>query len=283
MELTKKIETYEDAIMKRAWEIFAREGLKLLGITKKVKDSGKTELVSLDINYLYLDYTYLMEDDSYAHFEFQTTNNNTSDLKRFRAYEATLSHQTGKDVITYVIYSGGIKKPNSVLKTGINTYAVQALSLANLDGDEILEAIHKKISSGISLTDEDAISVIFLPLMSGTYSVKERILASIRAAEHFEKSAQINLESMAYAFALKFLDEQDLNEVKEELKMTVLGKMLMEDGRAEGEARGKVMTEAKVVLRSIAKGFDNETIAELTGLSVAEIEEYRIISQGELA
>ena len=44
------------------------------------------------------------------HFEFQTTNKGAADLRRFRAYEALLSLQTGKDVITYVVYSGDIKE-----------------------------------------------------------------------------------------------------------------------------------------------------------------------------
>ncbi|HBJ2608592.1 TPA: hypothetical protein LA750_000497 [Clostridium botulinum] len=43
-----------------------------------------------------------MEDDTFIHFEFQTTNKGKTDLRRFRVYEALLSHQTGKDVVTYV-------------------------------------------------------------------------------------------------------------------------------------------------------------------------------------
>lgn len=50
-----------------------------------------------------------MEDDTFIHFEFQTTDKGVIDLRRFRAYESLLSHQTGKDVVTYVIYSGNIK------------------------------------------------------------------------------------------------------------------------------------------------------------------------------
>ncbi|WP_330409807.1 hypothetical protein [Romboutsia maritimum] len=79
---------YEDFIMKRAMDIFAEEGLKFFGIDKKVKISGPTELVVLDSKNMYMDYTFLMEDDSYIHFEFQTTNKGVEDLMRFRTYEA---------------------------------------------------------------------------------------------------------------------------------------------------------------------------------------------------
>ena len=91
---------YEDFIMKRAMDIFAEEGLKFFGIDKKVKDNGPTELVVLESKNMYMDYTFLMEDDSYIHFEFQTTDKGIDDLMRFRTYEALLNHQTKKEVIT---------------------------------------------------------------------------------------------------------------------------------------------------------------------------------------
>ena len=72
-------------------DVFAEDGLKFFGIDKKVKELGPTELVVLESKNLHMDYTFLMEDDTYIHFEFQTTNKNISDLRRFRAYEALLA------------------------------------------------------------------------------------------------------------------------------------------------------------------------------------------------
>lgn len=105
-----KSTNYEDLIIKRAMDLFAEEGLKFFGINKKVKELGPTELVVLETKNMFMDYTFLMEDDTFIHFEFQTTNKGKVDLRRFRAYEALLSHQTGKDAVTYVVYSGNIKK-----------------------------------------------------------------------------------------------------------------------------------------------------------------------------
>lgn len=115
-----KITNYEDMIMKRAMDIFVEEGLKFFGIDKKVKESESTEIVVLKAKNMFMDYTFLMEDDTYVHFEFQTTNKGISDLRRFRAYEALLSLQTGKDVTTYVVYFGDIKNPLSGYECGIN-------------------------------------------------------------------------------------------------------------------------------------------------------------------
>lgn len=62
-----------------------------------------------------MDYTFLMEDDTYIHVEFQTTDKEKDDLRRFRVYESLLSFQTGKDVVIYVVYSNRIQNVEAVL------------------------------------------------------------------------------------------------------------------------------------------------------------------------
>nr|DAD54383.1 TPA_exp: hypothetical protein CAETHG_RS19495 [Clostridium autoethanogenum DSM 10061] len=67
-------------------------GQKFFGINKTVKELGPTELVVLETKNMFMDYTFLMEDDTFIHFEFQTTNEGKADLRRFRAYKSMLSH-----------------------------------------------------------------------------------------------------------------------------------------------------------------------------------------------
>jgi hypothetical protein len=98
-----------------------------------------------------MDYTFLMEDDSYIHFEFQTTDKELDDLMRFRTYEALLNHQTKKDVTTYVVYSGDIRTPISEYNCGIDTYKVNAISIVNEDGDKVFDEIIKKLSKGYDI------------------------------------------------------------------------------------------------------------------------------------
>ena len=234
-----RITNYEDLIMKRAMDVFAEDGLKFFGIDKKVKELGPTELVVLESKNLHMDYTFLMEDDTYIHFEFQTTNKNISDLRRFRAYEALLSHQTGKDVVTYVIYSSNIINVNDTLETGINKFKVNTISMASKNGDDVFKNVSDKISKGISLSKDDIISLSFSPIMGGQVSI-------------------------IYAFANKFLSGKDLERVKEELKVTELGKSLIDEGKKE-----KAIEIAK---KAILKGMDNETIQDLTDLSIEDIE-----------
>jgi hypothetical protein len=259
---------YEDLIMKRAMYLFAEEGLKFFGIDKKVKELEPTELVVLETKNLFMDYTFLMEDDTFIHFEFQTTNKGKIDLRRFRAYEALLSHQTGKDVFTYVVYSGNIKNPEDTLKTGISEFRVNSISMANKDGDKIYNNIVDKIKSGMEITKQDIISLTFTSIMGGNISTVDKIINAINVVKDTNKDYKYDVESILYAFANKFLSGKDLEKVKEELRMTELGKSLIDEGKNEGKKEKTI----EIVKKAIKKGMDDETIKELTDLDIDEIE-----------
>lgn len=255
---------YEDMIMKRAMDIFAEEGLKFFGIDKKVKDTGTTEIVVLEIKNMLMDYTFLMEDDSYIHFEFQTTNKGIEDLRRFRTYEALLNFQTGKDVVTYVVYSGDIKNPLSGYESGINHYKINAITMADKDGDEIFNTIINKINNKEELSKQDIISLTFTPIMGGKVSKSEKIINAIRVVKDIDKDYRYDVESILYAFASKFLEGKDLEKVREEIKMTELGKSLIKEGKQENSI--------EIAKRAIKEGMSNELISKLTELTIEQVQ-----------
>lgn len=266
---------YEDMIMKRAMDIFAEEGLKFFGIDKKAKNTGTTEIVILEIKNMFMDYTFLMEDDSYIHFEFQTTDKGISDLRRFRTYEALLNLQTGKDVVTYVVYSGDIKNPLNGYESGINSYRVNTISMANKDGDKIFNNIIEKMKHGEELSKQDIISLTFTPIMGGKLSKSDKIINAIRVVKDIDKEYRYDIESILYAFASKFLEGKDLDKVREEIKMTELGRSLIEEGLAKGIVEGENKKTIEIVKNAIKNGMDNNIISKLTGLSNEEIEAIR--------
>ena len=61
----------EDAIMKMGFEFFRDTILKTLGIPYEFVSTGFTELVDLNIQTLYMDFTFLTTEDFYIHLEFQ--------------------------------------------------------------------------------------------------------------------------------------------------------------------------------------------------------------------
>lgn len=258
---------HEDLIMKKAMDVFAEEGLKFFGIDKKVKDSSSTEIVVLEAKNLHMDYTFLMEVDTYIHVEFQTTDKGKDDLRRFRAYESLLSFQTGKDVVTYVVYSNGIQNVKTILETGINQYNVKAVSMFDKDGDIVIQEVEEKLNNNIEVTKQDLIALTFTPIMSGKLSKLDKIIKSIRLVKKIDNEYRYDVESMLYAFADKFLDGKDLEKVKEEISMTKLGEMLVEDGIKKGREEQATDT----AIKAIKMGLDNEAISNLTGLTEKEI------------
>ncbi|MBC2579184.1 DUF4351 domain-containing protein [Clostridium sp. DJ247] len=246
---------YEDLIMKRAMDLFVEEGLKFFGIDKKVKELGPTELVVLETKNMFMDYTFLMEDDNFIHFEFQTTDRGNVDLRRFRAYESLLSHQTGKDVLTYVVYSGNIKAPRNTLITGINEYKVNTISMADKDGDKIYNDIVEKIRFGMDITREDIISLTFTPIMGGSTSTVDKILNAIKIVKDLNKDYKYDVQSILYAFANKFLSGKDLEKVKEGLRMTELGKSLIQEGIEKGREEGREEGKAELLIKQLIKKF----------------------------
>ena len=250
---------HEDLIMKKAMDVFAEEGLKFFGINQKVKDSSSTEIVVLEALNLHMDYTFLMEDDTYIHFEFQTTNKGKKDLRRFRAYEALLSLQKEKDVTTYVVYSNNIKKAISTLETGISKFNVKSIFMSEKNGDLIFEELEKKINNKEKLTKQELISLAFTPIMGGKLTKAEKIIKSIRIVKSSDSEYKYDIESMLYAFADKFLKGKDLQRVKEEISMTELGRMLIEDGiekgRKEGIEKGIEKGKSETLIKLLIKKF----------------------------
>ena len=117
---------------------------------------------------------------------------------------------------------------------------------------------------GISLSKDDIISLSFSPIMGGQVSKLDRILNTIKLLKDIDITYRHDVESIIYAFANKFLSGKDLERVKEELKVTELGKSLIDEGKKE-----KAIEIAK---KAILKGMDNETIQDLTDLSIEDIE-----------
>lgn len=76
--------------------------------------------------------------------------------------------------------------------------------------------------------------------MSGAVSQKERIKFGIKILKDEMKNGMLledvqRMQAVLYAFASKFLGSMDLEEIKEDIGMTVLGEMLVNDGIIKGK------------------------------------------------
>lgn len=204
---------HEDAAMKTLALFFAEELLPLFHIPGKVKRIAPTEIIHLELKKLYQDFNFEMEDDSWIHFEFQSTN----------------------------------------------------------EADELLNNLESKMKNNVVLSKDEMVSLAMCSLMNGECSQKERfhrsfaILQTIQESSTFDKS---KIEAVIYAMAEKFLSEIDLEEIKEDLKMWKIGKILMNEGKEEGERQ----TTQKIVW-NMKDDFSVEQIAMATNLTMSEVSE----------
>jgi predicted transposase YdaD len=75
--------------------------------------------------------------------------------------------------------------------------------------------------------------------MSSTKDKNERILESIRLAKQIKNNRNLmNSLALLYAFAEKFVDENNMDKIKEVFGMTELGRLLREEGKKEGKEEG---------------------------------------------
>ena len=225
---------HEDAVMKMGFDYFRDTILKTLGIDYQYEDVGPTELVELAIHSLYMDFTFLTTGGFYIHTEFQTTDKKETDLRRFHAYDAVYSNKTGKQVITYVIYSGGITNVKSELDCGLYTYRVQPIYLKDKNADEVFQKLKQKQVNGETFTEDDYAALSLTPLMSGKMSRKDMFKEAICLAKPNMGLSAEKATAMLYTLADKFLDKAELDEIKEVLCMSRLGQMLMDEGMEKG-------------------------------------------------
>ncbi|KYH34832.1 hypothetical protein CLTEP_11470 [Clostridium tepidiprofundi DSM 19306] len=269
----RKMKNVEDAVMKSILDVFKEDALKFFGIDSKIITAARTELKDLQINTSFMDYTFLLDDGSFIHFEFQTTKNR-QDLSRFLAYDAVLHYKENRHVNTIVVYSSGIKNAKTSIDLGSIKYSVQAFYMDRIDGDEQYEHLKNKIDQGEALTRLDLLALVFLPIMHSEKDKNERIIESIKLAKEIkDKENQMNSLALLYAFSEKFIDDKNIDKVKEVFRMTELGKLLKEEGIEEGRKRELVRTSIRLLTKKF--GILPEDVKEK--LEKAEITELEII------
>ena len=254
---SSSIQKHEDAVLKTSMQFFADELLPYLNIKGKVVSFAPTELVHLELQKLFQDFNFIMEDGTWKHFEFQSTNEGLKGLKRFRTYEALTSYQHNVEVETYVLFSGNIKNPMTEFTEGINTYRIHPIIMQHKNADVLLQTLRKKQRQGKPITKADLVPLVLCPLMSGKSSQKNRINQAfhiMQKAAAIKKEDKDKIEAMLYAMADKFLDIVDLEKLKEEISMTKLGQMIWEDATTD--------TLKKLVKIKLEKGKNMEESAD---------------------
>lgn len=127
---------------------------------------------------------------------------------------------------------------NLHMDCGINTYRVYPIYLTGLQADKILKNVKSKIESGFTLNEEDFANLTLTPLMASTMSRKDIIKEAIQIVRQEKQPTAEKTMAMLYTLADKFLNTDELEEIKEVLTVTRLGQMIYDDGIKKGIEQG---------------------------------------------
>ncbi len=234
----------EDAVFKKAMEVFKEGAAEFFGLDVKIVAPAETEIKNIDIRTNAMDYLFYTDDDEYLHFEFQTTKKR-EDISRFLYYDSSLYYKNQKKITTVVVYSSDIKEVITNLDCGSIKYNIKSFYMSNFDGDSKLNNIKHKVDNNIELTEQDIMTLSFIPLMTTKKSKSDITLESIELAQNIHSNKEKNnCLMLLYALFDKFGDESSKKKFKEAVSMTDVGKMIyeegMEEGREEGREEGKI-------------------------------------------
>ncbi len=264
-EMRSGAQPYEDRALKAAAQFFGRELLPLLGVREVIRGVAPTEQVRLEIKDFQEDFNFWMEKGYIYHLEFESDEIVLEDMRRFRCYEAVLSYNYGAEVITCVVCTGRKGKVTDRIKEGINVYRVRLLWLRDGDADQVLREAEERQAAGV-LDRQSLVQLLLTPLMSGEMTRKERILRSLKMIrgeqEAVDEAEKRQMESVLYALAMKFLTKEELEEVWEVFRMTVLGEILVEHGKEIGIAEGRTQGIEAFILDNLEENIPRGRIID---------------------
>ena len=162
--------------------------------------------------WIWTDLTFLLEDKSLFHLEFQT-NYKESDLARFLKYDTLLYEQYNRrKVTTAVIFSAGVKRRKFALNFDTLIYQPHIVFLDEMNGDLILDQLEEKIRRKELFSDEEILNLLFTNFMrSDIISIEERAARQLKIANTIEDDNIRNVAIMStIGVAGKFLTDKQM-------------------------------------------------------------------------
>ena len=229
----------KDIISKVFMESFGSKSLDVYGLhVPKVVRLLPTNLPAIEANEWRIDNLLELQDGSVAILDYESEYKDADKAKYLnyisRIYRKQIDDGEGdRDIRMLVIYTADVKPEEvktHVSKSGF-TIDIEVAYLSELDSGEIRERLSNKIKNKETLTDEELMELIILPL---TYKSKEKkremIKESIELAKQVADEKQsIFLVAGIVVFSDKVIDEETRNYAKEWMKMTQIGRMFEQE------------------------------------------------------
>ena len=251
-----------DIIQKHANALFRNATLEFYGIkTAPIKELINPELPKVEVSGGAADVVFLLEDNTYLHFAFETGHNKAA-IAKCLSYDARLFERDGRLVHTVIVYTSEVRSKPHGLRFNTLSYYPDIILINDYDGNAIFMELEATIKAGQELTEIDMLNLALLPLMRHTLPRRELAAKSIELAQTIPNATKRNAcIAAAFAFASKYLSKADMEKIKGVVKMTDLAVMIVED---------KVIEIAKKMLKD---GVSISAILRYTELDESTIQQ----------
>ena len=258
----------KDITQKLSAEILKNKSLAVYGLPHiHIKDLLPTNLPAVEANELRLDNLFILEDDSLALIDYESSFSG-KDIIKYVNYIARILKRYTKDnrlnmpkLHLIIIFSADISHVDPVaLDIGCMKLCMEPAFLTDIPSEKIFRKIQKKIYLKESLTEEELLQMVILPLtVPGNTGKKEMIKNVVNLAGQLADYTQ-RIHSLAgiLTFSDKIIDAEDANRIKEMIRMNKVTRLIFEEGMAQG--RTELLREQ--ILKKMATGKSAEEIAD---------------------
>ena len=273
----------KDVLFKVLSQHYENKSLAVYGlILPRIKRLLSGNYPSVTATEIHADNPFLLEDDSLLILEYESTVKNDDFLKYNKYVTNALERlwQEGiypKKVIIAVIYTSDVETAPSTFDVDALRIQIEQVFLTKFNTDKIFAELKVKVENGETLTDDDVMRLIILPL---TLKGKEQKQQFTREAINIARQIQDEHQQLFIVAGImtatnKFLDHEYAEMLKGWIKMTKVAK-LFEEEKIEAVNTAVNTTDKNVRIQiarnMLTRGDDILEVMQITGLTRSEID-----------
>ena len=265
----------KDVLSKVVDEVFVGKSFSAYCIrVPKIVRSGPTDLPSIEANELRMDKLFELADGSYAIVDYESVYSEDNELK-YLGYLARILVRLYNELGFFpklrliIIYTGSVKrgstKPN--LNVGALSIKLTEAFLSELNHEEILSRLNRKIEAHRKLSVKDLLHLIVYPLV---FSERENQQNAVRVMIELAKQIDDQFDRIftlkgLVTFTDKIIRDEDVEEVRRCIMMTKVENLIYDEAKEEVSER---------IAENLLKDGDSvEHVSKNTGLSLDKVNE----------
>lgn len=238
----------KDITSKLMAETLKGKSLTAFGLPElKIVDILPTNLPVIESNELRLDNLFLLSDGSLAIIDYESSFSRENFIKYLnyiarviRRFAVRRELKDLKQLKMVVIYTADVERAEERYDLGGLILIVESAYLIHLDGSQIYDRLKHKIDAGEKLAEEELMELMILPLtVKGKKRKQETIEKAVTLGKRLpDREGQLKVIAGILTFTDKVIDRAYAKKLEEEMQMTLVGQMLMDEGYQRGMEKG---------------------------------------------